>query len=45
VAASDEILRQLDRDDSISTSADWAQSIEDLFRWGLIGLRHVDFNA
>ena len=41
----DEILRQLDRDDSISTSPDWAQWIENLFRWSLIGLRHVDFNT
>ena len=39
-----EILRQLDREDSISTSESWAQWIENLFRWGLIGLRHVDFS-
>ena len=41
----DEILRQLDRDDSISTSIDWAQWVENLFRRGFIGLRHVDFNV
>jgi glycosyltransferase involved in cell wall biosynthesis len=41
----DEILRQLDRKDSISASKSWAQWIENLFRWGLIGLRQVDFIA
>jgi hypothetical protein len=41
----DEILRQLDRNDSISTSIYWAQWIENLFRWGLIGLRHIDLKA
>src|SRR5215471_15129376 len=39
-----EILRQLDREDSISTSVSWAQWVENLFRWGLIGLRHIDFS-
>jgi len=38
----DEILRQLDRGASISTSGNWAHWIENLFCWGLIGLRHVD---
>jgi hypothetical protein len=38
-----EILRQLDREASISTSASQVQWIENLFRWGLIGLQHVDF--
>jgi glycosyltransferase involved in cell wall biosynthesis len=37
-----EILRQLDRGASISTSGNWAHWIENLFCWGLIGLRHVD---
>src|SRR5258708_32468092 len=41
----DRVLRQLDREDSISTSASWAQWIENLFRWGLIGLRQVNSNA
>jgi len=41
----DEILRQLDREDSILTSASWAQWIENLFRWGLIGLQQVNSNA
>jgi glycosyltransferase involved in cell wall biosynthesis len=41
----DEILQQLDRECSISTSVSWAQWIENLFRWGLIGLRQVDFRA
>jgi hypothetical protein len=41
----DEILGQLDREYSVSTSVSWAQWIEDLFRWGLIGLRQVDFSA
>jgi len=41
----DEILRQLDREDSISTSVSWAQWIENLFRWGLIGLQQVNSNA
>src|SRR5262249_49469531 len=41
----DEIVRQLDHDDSISASESWAQRIENLFRWGLIGLRQVDFTA
>jgi glycosyltransferase involved in cell wall biosynthesis len=40
-----EILRQLDQGGSILTSGNWAQWIENLFRWGLIGLRHVDVNA
>jgi glycosyltransferase involved in cell wall biosynthesis len=35
----DEILRQLDREDSISTSVGWAQWVENLFRWALIGLQ------
>jgi hypothetical protein len=38
-----EILRQLDRGASIWTSASQVQWIENLFRWGLIGLRHIDF--
>jgi hypothetical protein len=41
----DEILRQLDRERSISTSINREQWIENLFRWGLIGLRQVDFSA
>jgi hypothetical protein len=41
----DEILRQLDRECSISTSVSWAQWIENLFRWGVIGLRQVDFKC
>jgi hypothetical protein len=40
----DEILRQLNRECSISTSANWTQWIENLFRRGLIGLRQVDFS-
>jgi hypothetical protein len=40
----DEIIRQLDRECSISTSVSWAQWIENLFRWGLIGLRQVDLH-
>jgi glycosyltransferase involved in cell wall biosynthesis len=38
----DEIIRQLDRECSISTSVSWAQWIENLFRWGLIGLGQVE---
>jgi len=41
----DEIVRQLDREASISASASWAQWIENLFLWGLIGLRQVNSNA
>jgi hypothetical protein len=41
----DEILHQLHRECSLSTSVSWAQWIENLFRWGLIGLRQVDFHA
>jgi glycosyltransferase involved in cell wall biosynthesis len=41
----DEIIQQLDRECSISTSVSRAQWIENLFRWGLIGLRQVDFRA
>jgi len=40
-----EILRQLDQDASVSICDNWAQWVEDLFLWGLIGLRHVDCNA
>jgi len=40
-----EILGQLDQDDSISISGHWAQWVESLFVWGLIGLRHVDFST
>jgi len=40
-----EILGQLDQDDPIATSGHSAQWVENLFLWGLIGLRHVDFNA
>jgi len=39
----DEILRLLGID--LSTSVNWTQWIESLFGQGLIGLRHVDFNA
>jgi glycosyltransferase involved in cell wall biosynthesis len=41
----DEIVRQLDREASTSTSASWEQWIENLFRWGLIGLQQVNSNA
>jgi glycosyltransferase involved in cell wall biosynthesis len=41
----DEILWQLDRGHSISASVSWTQWIENLFRWGLIGIRHVGLNA
>jgi hypothetical protein len=40
-----EIIGQLDKDESISTSGNWAQWVESLFVWGLIGLRHVDFST
>ena len=39
----DEILRLLDAD--LSTSVNWTHWVESLFGQGLIGLRHVDFNA
>jgi glycosyltransferase involved in cell wall biosynthesis len=37
----DEILQHLDQEHSSSTSADRAQWVENLFRWGLIGLRSI----
>jgi hypothetical protein len=39
-----EILGRLDQDDSTATSGNCAQWVENLFFWGLIGLRHVDFS-
>jgi len=40
-----EILGQLDQDDPVSASGNWPQWVENLFLWGLIGLRHVDAGA